>query len=85
MTAARIAKLQAAADYVSLKLREGVASAEIITGLVAIHGASYATDRDPYRLRVAGVAATCTWSRDHGLLDAWRRNATRHLWRERLA
>lgn len=29
--------------------------------------------------RFAGVSATCTWSKDEGLVAAWRAAAVRHL------
>ena len=30
-------------------------------------------------LRYCGIAASCTWSADRGLLDAWEQNAARAL------
>lgn len=78
-TLKRRAKLQAAADYVADRLRAGDHALRIIEGLVAGHGATHVTGRDPNALQCAGVSATCTWSKDEGLLENWRKNATLRL------
>ena len=78
LTPAQAARLQEAADWVADQLRAGETPADIIALAVKDRGASAEFGRDPFRFSFAGVAATCTWSRDH-LIDAWRRNATRRL------
>lgn len=79
MKPAQREKLQAAASLVGDKLRAEVAPAAIIAELVEKHGATHRTRWDGNRLSVAGVAATCTWSADKGLLDNWRKTATVRL------
>jgi hypothetical protein len=72
-------QLQAAMDLVLKRLGEKAAPAEIIAELVRDHGATYDPRGDAARLRCAGVASSCTWSRDVGLLDNWRRTAMNRL------
>lgn len=72
-------RLQAAADY-DARMRAALATpAAIISGLVENHGATYTKRPSTNTLRCAGVTATCTWSEDAGLLQAWRKNATVRL------
>lgn len=75
----KIAKLQAANDYAGEQLRLGTAAGDIIAGLVRDHGARFEDRQDPYRLRCAGVAASCTWSKSDGLLGNWQKTATSRL------
>jgi hypothetical protein len=71
-------------DQISLAKRVGKSSADIIASLVARHGATYTCRPCTNTLRVAGVTATCTWSKDEGLLSAWKKNATVRIARERM-
>lgn len=74
-------RLQAAIDYVH-QAKSGdnaTGPAAIIAGLQADHAASYRIGASTNVLRVAGVNASCTWSRDEGLLKAWERLATIRL------
>ena len=54
-------------------------AAHIIAALVAQHGATVRSDGQGNRLTCAGVTATCTWSKDVGLLLAWMRAADKRL------
>lgn len=72
-------KLRSACDRVAKMLQLKSTPAEIIDALVRDHGATYSTMSDGYKLRCAGVAASCTWSRDAGLLNNWRKTATTRL------
>lgn len=84
MRTGKLGRLQEAADRVASLTRDDVTPAEIIARLVEQHGAIY-RQGDPHRLRCAGVTATCTWSKDMGLLEAWRKNATIRIMKENLA
>lgn len=79
MTPAQRAKLQAACDLVAKRKRDGAAPMSVIGELMRDHGASYDRRLDANRLRVAGVASSCTWSKDSGLLDNWTKTATLRL------
>jgi hypothetical protein len=79
MKAAQREKMQAACDLVAKRLGERVEAAAIIAELVEKHGGTHRPSWDVNRLRVAGVASSCTYSPDVGLLDNWRRNATVRL------
>lgn len=72
-------RLSKAADFVFLALREGSSAADVIDGLVRDHRASLKLRPDGNRLTCAGVTASCTWSKDDGLLKAWRGRATERL------
>lgn len=72
-------RLQVVADYVGGAVGCGRAPASIITYLVDRFGATYTKRPSTNTLRCAGVTATCTWSEDAGLLQAWRKNATVRL------
>ena len=74
MSPATFARLQKALDYV-LAQDGKMPAAAIIDALIRDHGASYSTTSSTNSLRCGGVQATCTWSRDTGLLAAWRKNA----------
>jgi len=79
-TALRRQRLQAAFDHASERFRRDDAKAAIVIAeLVEKHGAIYRAGRDPNRLSVAGVAASCTWSADTGLLQNWIRTAAVRL------
>jgi hypothetical protein len=73
------AKLQAACDFVAASLRMGMKADEIIARLCSGYGATFSQRYDGNKLRCAGVAASCTWSADTGLLDNWRKTATTRL------
>lgn len=75
MTPAMRSRLQAASDHVLARIGERMDAATIIAELVGQHRASFTTSASTNTLRVAGVQAICTWSKDTGLLDAWRRLA----------
>ena len=79
MKPAQREKLQAAADMVATMRRERADDGDIIAALVRRYGAIHNDRREPYTLRVAGVASSCTWSRDHGVLANWIRTATVRL------
>lgn len=70
------ARLQKASDFVLSRAAAQMAPADIIASLVADHSASVKLRPTGNTLRCAGVTASCTWSEDKGLLDAWRKNAT---------
>lgn len=78
MTPRQREKLQAAADYVSAH-KGRVAAATIILGLISMHGATRKLRPTTNTLRCAGVAGSCTWSTDTGLLDSWLKNAAVRL------
>ncbi len=69
-------------EFVENALRADHPATEIIATLVAQHRATYTCRPHTNTLRVAGVTATCTWSKDTGLLDGWRRNAKLRFARE---
>lgn len=71
-------------DQIALAERRGQTAATIIGTLVADHGATYTCRPCTNTLRVAGVTATCTWSKDAGLLSGWKKNATVRIARERM-
>ena len=79
LSPATLDRLGKAADFVFLALREGSSAAEVIEGLVRDHRASLRLRPDAHRLTCAGVTASCTRSRDDGLLKAWRARATDRL------
>lgn len=79
MTDAQRGKLQAACDFVSASLRMEMKADEIIARLCSGYGATLTVRYDGNKLRCAGVAASCTWSADTGLLDNWRKTATVRL------
>jgi hypothetical protein len=79
MSEAQRSKLQAASDYIGRRKREEATPADIINGLQLNFGATVDLRRDPYKLRLAGVAASCSWSKDAGLLENWRKTATVRL------
>ena len=72
--------LNAASDCVHAGIRAGKDPAAIIADLVAEHGAMFRPNWNNTNLLLCcGVRASCTWSRDAGLLKAWRRNSTMRL------
>jgi len=73
-------RLQAAFDHASLRFRrENAHAAVVIAELVDQHGASYRPRADANRLSIAGVASSCTWSADMGLLQNWLNTAALRL------
>lgn len=72
-------RIQAAADTIGEARRAGTAPAAIIDTLRRNHAAAYRVGASTNTLRVAGITASCTWSKDTGLLDAWSRLATVRL------
>lgn len=76
MSPETLARLEAAKDAADAMLKQGADATDVIAALVVDHRASFRAGADTNRLRVAGVAATCTWSKGAGLLEAWRRLAT---------
>lgn len=85
MTPAKRQKLEAAWDWATAQLQAGAPPIDVITGLQEQHGANYTLRPCTNTLRCAGVTATCTWSKDHGLLTAWRKNASLKLTMENFA
>lgn len=85
MTPAAREKLQAAWDWATAQLQAGEAPVDVIAGLQQDHGATYKLRPCTNSLRCAGVAATCTWSPDAGLLKAWCNNASLKLMMENYA
>jgi len=77
-----LARLQAAAKAVGDALTVKQTPKQVIHLLVTEHRGSLNLRAWTNTLRVAGVTATCTWSQDEGLLEAWRKNATLRLMRE---
>lgn len=84
MSPAARARLEAAKDEADTMMQQGRQPIEIIVQLVHEHGAIVRRG-DPNRLRCCGVAASCTWSVNSGLLEAWRKNATLRIMKENLA
>lgn len=74
-----LARLQAAFDYAGARARQGATPATIIAELVEHHRGRFIPGAQTNALRVAGVAASCTWSKGEGLLDAWKRLASVRL------
>lgn len=72
-------RVQAAFDFIMEERRLGSAPNTIIAALRKDH--SFTLKLHPWTngLRGAGVAVSCTWSEDEGLIDAWLRLATRRL------
>lgn len=69
-------KLQAAFDYANKAFkRDGARADTVIAGLAIHHGAKWKPRWDASRLSCAGVTATCTWSKDEGLLRNWLNTA----------
>lgn len=79
LSPAMLDRLGKAADFVFLALRDGSSAAEVIDGLVRDHRATLRLRPDGNRLTCAGVTVSCTWSKDQGLLKAWRERATLRL------
>lgn len=75
----QLARLRAATACVLDGQRAGDTAEQIIQRLIAGHGATRRCSPQTNVLRVAGVATSCTWSRDQGLLDGWRRLAARKI------
>lgn len=61
------------------RLRRGDTHFGVIQKLEGAFGATVKSSSGTNVLRCAGVAASCTWSKDHGLLNAWQKNATLKL------
>ncbi|HEX7821079.1 MAG TPA: hypothetical protein VF463_10720 [Sphingobium sp.] len=80
-----LARLKAVLGMVLAEEVWGTPAADIIRRMVAEHGGSYRVAPTNNTLTAGGVSATCTWSKDVGLLAAWRRNATVRLSKEGLA
>lgn len=85
MKPAALERLQAAADLVSNGTRAARSAIDIISDMQTLHGATYGLKGGAYLIRCAGISATCAWSRDEGLLQAWNRNATLRTAKERMA
>lgn len=77
----QLARLEAATATIHEMTRAGAPPAAIIDRLIAAHGATVKTSPSTNSLRVAGVVTSCTWSRDKGLIDGWRRLANRRILR----
>ena len=71
-------------DFIAQAERAGLPYEAIVVNLVAGFGATYTCRPSTNTLRVAGVTATCTWSKDAGLISAWKKNATVRIARERM-
>ena len=82
MTPPLFARLQKASDYVLSRAAADVSPAAILAGLKADHAATVRLSASGNTIRCAGVTASCTWSEDKGLLQAWRKNATLKLMQE---
>lgn len=85
MKPAALERLQAVADLVSDGTRTARSAIDIISDMQTLHGATYGLKGGAYFIRCAGVSASCTWSRDQGVLQAWNRNATLRIAKERMA
>jgi hypothetical protein len=77
-------QLRKIADFVLAESRKGATASEIIAQMVSIYGAKHRLVAGAWSLSAAGVGASCTWSRDEGLLKTWYRNATVRIARERM-
>lgn len=76
MTPTMLARLRAAMTYVMVEVNKNTEGAAIISGMIEAHSATVKTAPTGNTIRCAGITASCTWSRDEGLLKAWRKNAT---------
>lgn len=85
MTPVKRQKLEAAWAWTTTQLQAGATPIDVITGLQEHHGATYTLRPCTNTLRCAGVTATCTWSKDQGLLAAWCKNASLKLIMENYA
>lgn len=79
MSPARREQLLAASRYVLDAMAAGALAEDIISGLIRIHAATRSVASGANTLSCVGVRGSCTWSRDRGLLDSWRKNATIRL------
>ncbi|MGE4302478.1 MAG: hypothetical protein AB7E24_00420 [Novosphingobium sp.] len=75
--------LRAAVDYVDEQHRAGTSPETVILTMVARFGAKRTLQPAGNTLRCGTVQGTCTWSRDSGLILAWRRLAGVALQREK--
>lgn len=75
----QLARLQAATGCVLEGRHAGDNAETIVQRLIAEHGATRRCSPSTNVLRVAGVATSCTWSKDEGLLNGWRRLAARKI------
>lgn len=74
--------LQEAASFVGDEKRKGTSPEEIINAMIERFGAKRSGRSGAYTFRCGTVSASCTLSRDQGLLDNWNRNATIRLAQE---
>lgn len=72
-------RLKAAWEVVAAARRDNTPAEGVIALLEKEHAAKRRQAGGAYHLRCAGVASSCTWSRDKGLLDGWYRNASLRL------
>ncbi|SFR86833.1 hypothetical protein [Sphingomonas jatrophae] len=70
-----IERLRAAVEFVQSERQAKRSADTIIAGLVERYGARHRSTGQEHQLRAAGVASSCTWSRDEGLLTNWERTA----------
>lgn len=82
MSPKQFEKLNAAFDFVAKARGEKVDAGTIIAGLVGTFGASHVCRSWTNTLRCAGVSGTCAWSKDEGLLNAWKNNALVRIMRD---
>lgn len=75
----RRGRIQAVADFIGEQRRLGTRADALIRLLQTYHDARVKTAPWTNSLRIAGLAVTCTWSQDGGLIDAWIRPARRRL------
>lgn len=80
LSSAMHARLQAAYDATASRRNYNAAvAARTLEFLQRDHGATVRFEASTNTLRCAGVSATCTWSKDQGLVKAWLRNAAARL------
>lgn len=77
------AKLADAWTFVEGELKKNTPPEQVVLALQSLYGAVRKFAPAGNTLRCLGVQASCTWSRDTGLLIAWKRLAGARLQRER--
>lgn len=81
MSPKQLERLNAIFDFVDAERGKKTPAEQIIAGMTERFGATYNCRAWTNTLRAGGVSGTCTWSRDEGLLNAWKNNALVHIMR----
>jgi len=84
MSPKTLAKLKDAWTFVEAEHRKGTAPELVILAMIKLFGAKrWDADYAGHKLRCGTVTASCTTSRDSGLLRAWQRLAGMKLQAEK--